>query len=81
MEGTKTYPNRPSHMINMAAIPIYGKNLLALELGMYHWILEYFQDCTNLWLTLIFLMAWSVLEKCRNIRFHGKFLKLWPENW
>ena len=59
--------NGPGHMINMATMPILGKNLLpnqltaGLEPGMCHWILKYYLDYTNdnLLLILTFLMAES----------------------
>ena len=45
-------------MTKMAAMPIYGKNLkkiffsgtkrlMTLKLGMQHWVLEYYQICSN----------------------------------
>ena len=53
----KVCSNRPRHMIKMAAMPIYGKNLkkiifgtkkpMTLNLGMYHRVLEYYQGCSN----------------------------------
>ena len=52
------YPNRPGHITNMVAMPVYGKTneknpLLQyqltdwLELSLCHWILKFFQDYTN----------------------------------
>ena len=44
-------------MTKMAAVPIYGKNLkiffsgtkqlMTLKLGVQHWVLEYYQVCSN----------------------------------
>ena len=60
-------------MTKMAAMPIHGKNLknlllrnqkaYDLELGMYHWVLEYYQICSNddTGLTLTYLTARSNL--------------------
>ena len=56
--GTKVYSNSPGHMTKMAAMPIYGKNLkkiffsgtkrpMTLKLGAQHWVLEYYQVCSN----------------------------------
>ena len=52
--GTKVCSNVPGHMTKMAAMPIYGKNLKkssspepTLKLGMQHWVLEYYQVCSN----------------------------------
>ena len=56
--GTKVCSNDPGHMIKMAAMPIYGKNLeknffsgterpMTLNLGMHHRVLEYYQVCSN----------------------------------
>ena len=69
--GTKVCSNVPGHMTKMAAMPIYGKNLIkifsgtkrpmTLKLGMQHWVLEYYQVCLNdypeLTLTLTLFMA------------------------
>ena len=55
---TKVCSNGPGHMTKMAAMPIYGKNLkkssspepkdrFTLNLGMHHWVLEYYQICSN----------------------------------
>ena len=75
-------------MTEMAAIPIYGKNLknlflqnqrpITLKLGMLHWVLKYYQDCSNndLELTLTYFIARSnlvpyafVLEKGKTVDF------------
>ena len=62
-------------MTKMAAMPIYGKNLIkifsgtkrpmTLKLGMQHWVLEYYQVCSNdypeLTLTLTLFMVGSNL--------------------
>ena len=56
--GTKVCSNGPGHMPKMAAMPIYTKNLnkiffsgtkrpMALNFGMHHWVLEYYQICSN----------------------------------
>ena len=56
--GTKVCSDGPGHMTKMAAMPIYGKNLkkiffsrtkrlMILNLGMHHWVLEYYQVCSN----------------------------------
>ena len=71
--GTKICSNGPGHMIKMAAMPIYGKNLkksssgtkrpMTLNFGMHHWVLKYYQVCSNddLGLTLTFFTARSNL--------------------
>ena len=47
------YTNELGHMTNMAAMPIYGKNLkksfspMILKLGMLHCLCEYYQGCLN----------------------------------
>ena len=63
-EATKACSNGPGHMTNMAALPIYGKNIkiffsgtkrpMTLKLGMQHCVLEYYQICLNddPWLTM-----------------------------
>ena len=54
----KIYTNELGHMTNMAAIPIYGKNLkkkifsrtntpMILKLSMLHCVWEYYQSCSN----------------------------------
>ena len=41
--GTKVYTNGPGHMTNVAAMPIYSKNLKkSLKVGMQHWVLEHY---------------------------------------
>ena len=55
--GTKVCSNGPGHMIKMAAMPIYGKNLkklllrnqksITLNLGMHRRVLKYYQVCSN----------------------------------
>ena len=55
--GMKVCSNCSSHMTKMAAMPIYGKNfwkiftgtkrLMTLKFGMQHWVLEYYQVCSN----------------------------------
>ena len=49
--GMKICSNGPGHM-SIAAMPIYGKNLKkifsgTLKVGMQHWLLEYYQVCSN----------------------------------
>ena len=50
--------NGPGHMTSMTAMPIYGINLkstifsgtkqpMTLKVGMQHWVLEYYQVCSN----------------------------------
>ena len=63
----KIYVNGLSHMAKMTTMPIYGTHLkiffscfnrrMALKLGMYHWVLQYYQDYSNddLGLILTFL--------------------------
>ena len=66
------YIYNPGHMIKMAAMPIYGRNLLkfsfsgttgpiSTKLGMKHWGLEYYKLFINydLWMTLTYFMAQS----------------------
>ena len=51
----KIYTNELGHMTNMAAMPIYGKNLkkssspepMTLKLSMCHRVWEYYQGYTN----------------------------------
>ena len=55
--GTKVCSNGPGHMTKVAAMPVYGKPLkiffsrtkrpMTLKLGMQHWVLEYYQVCSN----------------------------------
>ena len=56
--GTEVCSNGPGHMTKMAAMTIYGKNLkqifisgykrpMTFKLGMRHWLLKYFQVCSN----------------------------------
>ena len=56
--GKKVCSNGPSHMTEMATMPIYGKNVkkiffsgtkrpIILTLGMHHGVLEYYQVCSN----------------------------------
>ena len=72
--GTKVCSNGPGHMTKMAAMAIYGKNLkkiffsgtkrpMTLNLGMRHWVLEYYQVCSNYdpGLTLTYFTARSNL--------------------
>ena len=71
--GMKICSNGPGHMTNMAAMPIYGKNLknllllnqtaMTLKVGMQHRVLKYYQVCPNddLGLTLTYFTASSNL--------------------
>ena len=72
--GTKVCSNGLGHMTNMAAMPIYCKNLKKiffsgtkrpriLKLGMQHRVLEYYQVCSNdyLGLTLTYFTVRSNL--------------------
>ena len=54
----KIYTNELGHITNMAAMPIYGKNLkkiflsrtnrpMTLKLSMWHSLCEYYQGCSN----------------------------------
>ena len=54
----KIYINELGHMTNMAAMPIYGKNLkknfssrtsrpMTLKLRMKHFLCKYYQSCSN----------------------------------
>ena len=70
--GTKVCSDGPGHMTKMAAMPIYGKNLkkknffygtkmsMTSKLCMQHWVLEYYQVCSNddLELILIYFIAY-----------------------
>ena len=59
--------NVPGHMTKMAAMPIFSgtKRPMTLKLGMQHWVLEYYQVCSNdypeLTLTLTYFTARSNL--------------------
>ena len=54
-KGLKMYTNGLCHMTKMAAMPIYGKKIffsgtkrpITLKFGMRHWLLEYYQICSN----------------------------------
>ena len=66
--GMKVCSNGPGHMTNMAAMPIYGKNLknkspMTVKLGMQHQVLENYQVCSNddPWLALTFFTGRSNL--------------------
>ena len=68
--GMKIYSNGPGHMTNMAAMPMFGKNLkkrpkrpMTLDVGMQHRVLAYYHVCSNddLGLTLTYFMARSKL--------------------
>ena len=56
--GTKICSNGPGHITNVAAMPIYGKNLkkiffsrtkrpVTLNLGMRHRVIEYYKVCST----------------------------------
>ena len=82
----KVYSNGLCHMTNMAAMPIYGKNLeksssgtkrpVTLKVGMQHRVLEYFQVCSNddPELTLIYFMARSDLIPYAFVWEKGKIM-------
>ena len=69
--GMEIYSNGRSHMTNVIAMPIYGKNLkkvfsgtkrpMTLKLGMHDQVLEHYQVCINddAGLTLTYFMARS----------------------
>ena len=72
--GIKIYSNVPGHMTKMASRSIYGKNLqkspssepkrlMTLKLGIQHWVLKYYQICSNFdtGLTLTIFMTWPNL--------------------
>ena len=87
--GLKVWPNGLGQMTKMASMPIYGKNLnkisfsgtkrpITLKVGMQHWVLEYYQVCSNddPWMTLTYFMARSSLvpyafvwEKDKRVNF------------
>ena len=70
---TKVYSNGPGHMTKMAAMPIYDENMkkifsktktpMTLKVCMQHWVLEYYQVCSNddPWLTFTYFSARSNL--------------------
>ena len=84
--GTKVCSNSPGHMTKMAAMPIYGKNLkqkiffsgtkrpMTLNLGMEHWVLEYYLVCSNddPRLTLTYFTARSILVSYAFVWEKGK---------
>ena len=57
MGGTKVCSNGLGHMTKMAAMPIHGKifkivfsrtkSPMTLKLDIQHWLLEYYQVCSN----------------------------------
>ena len=70
----KIYTNELGHMTNMAAMPIYGKNLkkssspepnrlMTLKLGMKHCLCKYYQGSSynDPWLTLTYCTSRSNL--------------------
>ena len=71
--GTNVCSTGTGHMTKMAAMPLYGKTLkiffsgtktpMTLKLDMQHWVLEYYQVCSNddPGLTLIYFTARSNL--------------------
>ena len=70
--GNKNLLNGPGHMTKIAAMPRYGKNLkqnffsrtqrpMTLKLDMQHWVLEYYQDCSNDNLG----WPWPILRQCQ----------------
>ena len=72
-ERRKVCSNSPGHMTNMAAMPVHGKSLYkssSLEAvnqlpQNLHWVLEYFQDCSqnDLGLTLTYFTTRSNMGK------------------
>ena len=69
------------HMIKMAAMLIYGKNLkkiifsrtkrlMTLKVGMLHWVFEYYQVCSNddPGMILTYFTARSNLVPCAFVR-------------
>ena len=86
--GTKVCSNGPGHMTKMAAMPIYGKNLktifffrtkrpMTLNLGMHHWVLEYYQVYSNddPGLTLTYFTARSNLVPHAFVCEKGKIME------
>ena len=71
--GRKICLNNPGHMSNMAAMPIYSKNVnhfllwnqrpMTLKVGIRHRVIEYYHICSNdaPGLTLTYFMARSYL--------------------
>ena len=94
--GTKVGSNGPGHMTRVAGMAIYGKNLkkiffsgtkrpMTLNLGMHHWVLEYYQVCSNddPGLTLTYFTARSdlvpyaiVWEKGKTVDFFRNYCRL-----
>ena len=87
--GTKIYSNGPGHMTKMAAMPILLKNLkiffsgtkrpMTLKLGMWLWVLEYYQVCANddPGLTLTYFRARSNLIPDAFVWEKGKTMNIW----
>ena len=83
--GTKIWSNGPGHMTKMATMPIYGKKLKNLllrnqeadDLGMQHWVLEYYQVCSSddPGLTLTYFTARSNLVHYAFVWEKGKTMK------
>ena len=76
----KIYINELGHMTNMAAKPIYDKNLktssrtnrsMTLKLSIQHCVWEYYQSCSNYdpGLTLTYFTPRSNLEKSEHYYF------------
>ena len=79
-------------MTKMAAMPIYGKNLnkiifsgmkilMTLKVGMQHWVLEYYQFCSNdnPGMTLTNFMARSNLISYSFVWEKGKTVDIFSE--
>ena len=104
--GTKVCSNGAGHMTKMAAMAIYGKNLkkkiffsgtkrpMTLNLGLHHWVLEYYQVFSNddPGLILTYFTARSnlvpyafVWAKCKTVDFSETIvvcdLKLATDDW
>ena len=76
--GVKAITNSLCHITKMAAMPIFfsgTKRLMTLKLGLRHWLLEYYQVCSNddpgLTLTyftarsnlVLFVIVWENFQK------------------
>ena len=97
--GNESLVKDLGHMTKMADMPIYGKNLknifsgtkrtMTLKVGMLHWVLEYYQVCSNdvCGMTLTYFTAmsnWSMLlcgEKGKTMDFFRKCCSIWNKSW
>ena len=85
-EGMKVCSNGRDHMTNMADMSIYGKTLKNrllwnqkahdMKLGMHHWVLKYYQVCSNddHGLTMTYFTARSIWSL---VLLYGKKVKQW----